>query len=206
MLTLLSPEETQAQVMWDQLIDMKNITAMERAQLPEYCPHTQTYHEGGPEYQRWIDRLGRGFSAMHHYCWGVLKAYRATTLAGGTQLRNALLADAVREIEYVVRNTPEDFLLRPEVLLRGGQWSAKLERYPLALDYFEASIQAKPDYWPAYLEIANVNLAIHRRQQAIDALKLGLERSPAHPALEAALARIASDRTLGLPRTQRATR
>jgi tetratricopeptide (TPR) repeat protein len=136
----------------------------------------------------------------------VLKAYRATTLAGGTQFRNSLLADAIREIEYVVRNTPQDFLLLPEVLLRGGQWSAKLERYPVALEYFEASIQAKQDYWPAYLEIANLNLAIHRREHAIDALKLGLERSPAQPALEAALARIESDRALGVPRAQRATR
>jgi tetratricopeptide (TPR) repeat protein len=187
-------------------MDMRALTAAEKVQLPEYCRHTQSYFEDGREYQRWIDRLGFGFSAMHHYCWGIIKAYRATTVAAQTQFRNALLADAIREIEFVAPRIPEDFLLRPEVLLRGGQWSALLEDYARALDYFESSIKVKPDYWPPYLEIANVNLAIRRRQHAIDALRRGLDQVPQQPALQAALSRIEADQTLGTARSRRQER
>lgn len=198
-----APLPAHGQLFWAQLIDMQNLTAAEWAQLPEYCAHTQTFHKGGPEYQRWIDRLGMGFSAMHHYCWGIIKAYRANTVAVGTQFQNSLLSDAVREIEYVVRNTPQDFILRPEVFLRGGQWAAMLGQHARALEYYQASVAAKPDYWPAYLEIANVNLAIRRRQHAIDALQLGLQHSPGQPALQGKLQSLERDRSIGAPRSQR---
>jgi tetratricopeptide (TPR) repeat protein len=195
---------TPAQTDWGRLVDMQRLSASEWAVLPEYCPNTLVYHQGGPAYQDWVTRLGPGFSAMHHYCWGLVKARRASSVVG--QFRSALLEDAIREIEYVRSNTPEDFVLRPEVLLRGGQWAATLEQHARALEYFEASIKAKTDYWPAYLEIANVNLAIKRRQHAVEALRRGLEQAPAQPALQAALARIEADRTLGMPRGQRPER
>jgi len=186
---------------------MRAITPAERAHWPEYCPQTQTYHEGGnAAYQRWIDRLGMGFSAMHHYCWGIIKAYRASTLSTQSQFRNGLLADAIREVEYVDQNIPQDFLLRPEVMLRGGQWAAKLDDQVRAFQFFEASIRAKPDYWPAYLELANLNLSIKRREEAIDALKRGLEQAPGQAALAAALARIEADLALGTQRAQRPAR
>lgn len=198
--------QAMAQVEWARLIDVQRLSATEWALLPEYCPYTQTYHKGGQAaYQDWINRVGFGFSAMHHYCWGLVKAHRASALGAQSQFHGALLASAIDEIEYVLRSTPADFLLRPEVLLRGGQFAVQLQDYPRAIDYFEASIRSKADYWPPYIEIANVNLAIRRREHAVEALKRGLSVMPAQPQLVAALARIEADSSLGT-RTQRTPR
>lgn len=204
---LCSSTQGLAQVEWGRLMDMRRLSAAEWDQLPEYCRYTEMWrtHEDLPTYREWRSRLGPAFDGMHHYCFGIVKGYRASSpaLAGQSQHRTALLGSAIDEIEFVLRSAPEDFVLRPEVLLRGGQFAARLEAYPRALEYFEASIKAKTDYWPPYLEIANVNLKIGRRQHAVEVLERGLIMMPAQPQLKAALSRIEAYPELGKsgPRT-----
>jgi tetratricopeptide (TPR) repeat protein len=180
-----------AQTAVQEMFNVARVSAAEWAMLPEYCPDTQTYQRGGTQgYEAWIARMGPGFTALHHYCWGLIKASRAGRPGLEKQVRNGLYGSAIEECNYVLRNSPPDFVLRPEVLLRAGQWSAAAEAYARALEYFEESIQAKPDYWPPYLEIANVNLGLRRRQHAIDALERGLKVMPQQEQLTAALKRI----------------
>lgn len=181
-------------------LDVRTPSALEWARLPEYCAHTQAYHKDGPGYQNWIDRLGFGFSAMHHYCWALIKAHRAEVPGTPKHVRDALLASAIDECSYVLRHTTSDFVLRPEVYLRSGQYAAALEDHARAIEFFEMSIKSKVNYWPPYLEIANVNLSIRRRQHAIDALQRGLSVMPGQEQLTAALSRIQKDSTSGTAR------
>jgi tetratricopeptide (TPR) repeat protein len=177
--------------------DVKRVSAVEWARLPEYCPHTQTYHQGGPAYDNWIARLGFTFSALHHYCWAIIKANRAMALGVEPHVRRALLNSAIEECFYVLRHAAPDFVLLPEIYLRLGQFAAGLEDHARALEFFEKSIGTKVDYWPPYVEIANVNLSIRRRQHAIDALHRGLRVMPGQQQLTTALTRIESDASLG---------
>lgn len=179
------------------LFNVDQVSPAEWAMLPEYCPHTLTYHRDAATHRAWIARLGFGFTSMHHYCWGLLKASRAQRPGIEKQLRSGLFMSAVDECNYVLQNTPPDFLLRPEVLLRAGQWAAAAESYVRAFEYFEESIKSKADYWPPYLEIANVNLILRRRQHAIDALGRGLSVMPQQEQLTAALKRIMDDKPRG---------
>jgi tetratricopeptide (TPR) repeat protein len=183
------------------------ITRGEMARLPEYCPYTWAYHKGPPETQQvWYGRLGQVFAHMHHYCWGLLKAQRAERPGMERQTREALYTNAIQEVNYVLERAPENFVLRPELLYRAGQFAVGRDDPAQAIEFFEASIRSKADYWPAYLELSNVQLKIFRRQQAIEVLEAGLKVMPDDPRLIAALKRIHADKRLGLSPRQAAAK
>lgn len=165
------------------------------ARLPEYCPHTWGYiNRWGnmPEREGWFVRLGFMMSHMHHYCWGILKFNRASGIGVTPQLRNSLLSSAINESQYVLDRAPSGFVLLPEFLYRVGTYHAALDQWIEAIDHFDRARAAKPDYWPPYLETANLNLRLGRRQHAIDALRAGLGVMPEEGRLREALNRIES--------------
>ncbi|MCW5632281.1 MAG: hypothetical protein KIT17_03015 [Rubrivivax sp.] len=169
---------------------MATLSGGEMARLPEYCPHTWGYHRGGPERAEWFSRLGPVMEHMHHYCWAILKANRAHGVGVPPQLRDTLLSSAISESHYVIQRAPQDFVLMPEILFRVGTYHAARSEWVQAIEFFDRSRAAKPDYWPPYLETANVNLRIGRRQQAVEALQAGLRVMPEEARLRDALKRI----------------
>lgn len=178
--------------------DTLNLTAGELARLPEYCPHTWGYHPrwgNMAEREAWFARLGFMMSHMHHYCWGILKFNRANGIGATPQLRNSLLGSAINESHYVIDRAPNGFVLLPEFLYRVGTYHAALDQWVEAIDYFDRARAAKPDYWPPYLETANLNLRIGRRQHAVEVLRAGLEIMPEESRLREALSRIESKPT-----------
>lgn len=168
--------------------DMGPVSAGEMARLPEYCPHTLAY--GGPDFALWRARLGETFTHLHHYCWGLLKANRAVAPGVRPQHRRALFASAVQECYYVLDRAPADFVLRPEILLKAGVFYGETGDVVRALEHYEQSRAAKPDYWPPYVEAVDLNMKLGRKQHAIDWLKEGLRVMPQEPRLLEALARI----------------
>lgn len=173
-----------------------NISAGEIARLPEYCPDTQTFEKVGnsnvpnERQKRWVEMMGATFWAMHHYCWALVSSHRADRVGTTPQVRLALMESAIDDSNYVLNNSFPDFPLRPEVLLRMGQFAMRADNPVQALEYFEASRKAKADYWPAYIGLHEVNLRIGRRQAAVDILRQGLQVMPDEPKLKAALAKL----------------
>lgn len=170
--------------------NMNYVSPGEMGRLPEYCPHTLAF--GGQDLPLWQARLGFTFTHMHHYCWGLLKANRAVAAGVSAQMRSALFSSAVQECYYVLDRAPVDFILRPEILFKAGTFFAETGNLQKALEHFELSKAAKPDYWPPYIEAANLNMRLKRRQHAIDWLKEGLRAMPEERRLIDALARIES--------------
>ena len=165
-------------------------TPGELARLPDYCNHVWGYTRDPAERANWFARMGPVFEHMHHYCWGMLKANRAAMPGVSPMIRRSLYASAVQECHYVLRNNPDpNFALRPELLFRMGQWEAAMESWVQALDYYQASIATKADYWPPYLGIAEVNLKIGRRDRAVAILEQGLKVAPGATQLREALTR-----------------
>lgn len=162
--------------------DVVKVTPGELALLPEYCAVTQDREgrtsQGNARQQPWIAVMGETFWAVHHYCWGLLKAKRAEGPRVSHMLRVNLYASAIDECNYVVNNAPADFVLLPEIFLRIGQYNAAMGNFNEALDYFNRSRTAKRDYWPPYVEIAKLNMGVGLRQPAIDALADGLAVMP----------------------------
>lgn len=172
-------------------LDMSNVLPGEWTRLPEYCPYTIVY-AGGPPRDEWFARLGPSFQHLHHYCWSILKAYRATVPGITPLMRRTLYTSAIDECAYVFRNASKDLILMPEILYRVGTYHVQLENWVEAIEYFNRSRSAKVDYWPPYVEIANVNARLGRQQQAIAVLKEALEVMPGEVRLTEALKRIES--------------
>ena len=74
----------------------------------------------------WYSVMGEPFHAMHHYCWGLMKLNRALYLARSEQARTFYFRDAILEFDYVLERSPENFILRPEILTKKGQCLIRL--------------------------------------------------------------------------------
>ncbi len=175
----------------------ENITPGEMAVIPAYCPHTQTFAQGTysvgiptAAQKPWADLLGSGFWHLHHYCWALIDSYRAKTAGLSADQRKHLYTIAVADSYYVIKNSPPDFILLPEIYFRVGQFYVELNEPWHAIDHFQKSRELKPDYWPAYQGLSQVNERLGRRAVAVEALKAGLAQVPEQPDLLSALRKL----------------
>lgn len=176
-----------------------NISAGEMALIPPYCPDTMGFNYGdaytntSPRAGYWVGLMGKGFWAVHHYCWGLIKLRRADAIGLPKVERTGLLTNVVGEFNYVLENAPADFVLRPEVLLRRGDVQLKLGDVGNAMESYQAAVQLRPDYWPAYVNWAEFLVKINRRKDAQAFLERGLTHSPNQPQLQAAYKKAGGD-------------
>jgi hypothetical protein len=173
------------------------ISPGELARLPSYCPYTISWTVGGfpegplPQQRPWVQRLGVGFWATHHYCWALINANRAK-LAGVTAAqRDHLHAKALDDVNYMLKNTPGNFPLRPELHVKAGEYLVELRRHAAAVEHFDHAAAIKPDYWPAYTRKAELFMSLGMWQQARDAVGAGLAVLPDEPQLKALAERLA---------------
>lgn len=178
----------------------QNITAGEIALLPSYCADAQDFERLGTpnsptaRQSKWVAAMGPTFWHIHHYCWALVSAHRAA--AGvGPQQRRFLLYRAISDCYYVIRLAPREFPLLPEIHWRVGKYQAESDNLVEALQSFELARQIRPDYWPAYLSMAEIQVSLRRQQAAVDILKAGLLVTPNEPNLVAALKRVQGPRS-----------
>ncbi len=166
-----------------------NITRGEIALLPGYCPDTQTFSRDDArtsvKSERWRAMFGPTFSALHHYCWGLISVSRARSPGVLGLTRQGLLMSAINDFRYVVQHATPDFILLPEIYYRMGETQLELQAYGAALDAFTMSRQAKPDYWPPYARWAEALVKLGKKNEALAHLEQGLRLMPAEPALAA---------------------
>lgn len=152
--------------------------------LPAYCKYTQLFRGRVPggdnpdEIKRWYSIMGDTFNAMHHYCWGLMKTNRAILLTRTRQYRMFYLNDAILEFDYVLRYTPKDHVLLPEILTKKGENLIRLGQAPLGLQELTRAIELKPDYWPPYAIMSDHYKAIGDVRNAREVLEKALSFSP----------------------------
>lgn len=173
-----------------------NITAGEMASIAPYCAHTQGFPMAGPSYapneeqRRLLAIMGPTLWHLHHYCWAQVSIHRANAPVIDKVHKKALLESAISDSFYVINQAPPDFILLPEIHIRVGDVLVALDRPADAMSHFERARVLKPDYWPAYVRLADINLLIGRRAEAIALLEEGLQKVPEEPHIVEALARI----------------
>src|SRR5206468_1439919 len=101
------------------------------------------------------DLMGPGFHAMHHYCNGLIDTNRAMLLATSARVRTFYLGASITEFDYVIRNSPPDFIMLPEILTKKGENLLRLGNIALGIPTLEQAMQAKPDYWPPYAAMSD---------------------------------------------------
>jgi tetratricopeptide (TPR) repeat protein len=192
----------QAQLIPGYSDDVRAYDPREVAPLPDYCKYTQEFRErvpggGDPRLiEYWYKTLGPTYNALHHYCWGLMKARRGMLLARTELARTHFLSDAVREYDYVIEHSGQDFVLLPEVLAKKGEALLRLGKSPAAMVAFERAIAIKPDYWPPYAHASDYYKEIGEIEQARELLTRGLASAPNTSALQRRLTELDSARTI----------
>jgi tetratricopeptide (TPR) repeat protein len=170
-----------------------NITAAEMALLPRYCPDTNTFGYGGegsnpsPNSPKWVAMMGRGFWAMHHYCWALIKLWRVEKPGLPAYIQRGNREAALGDLIYVVQNSPSDFIMLPEIYTKMGEVQILLAKYPDASRSFETARSIKPDYWPAYFHWAEFLRKQGKKNEARQLVEEGLANSPGAKPLEGLL-------------------
>lgn len=154
------------------------------ATLPPYCADSElsaTYERYGPRWQYWAARMSPLFNTIHHYCRGLLDFRAARRSLPGSQAQQILLKRAISEYEFILRHDRRQlqaFPLWPELLIRRGEAAVMLEDWALATASYEQAREVKPDYWPAYLDWAEVLARLKLQGQARDLIRQGLLIDP----------------------------
>ncbi len=172
------------------------------AMLPPYCKYTQVYSAnvpGGndlPEIKKWYAIMGGSypttgpFHHMHHYCAGLQYINQANLVARSRDERNQRLSWALREFEYVLKNTTPAFALWPEILTKKGESLIAMGKGPLAIADLQRAIEIKPDYWPPYATLSDYHRDTGNPRIAREVLEQGLSALPDAPALKRRLAEL----------------
>jgi tetratricopeptide (TPR) repeat protein len=103
---------------------------------------------------------------------------------------------AIRDFYYVIgeanRLGERNFVMLPELYYRAGDGYVQLREYAQAIEEFEKSRDAKPDYWPPYVAQAQVHMTLGMRNEARAILEQGLQLMPGEANLQSALDRLAA--------------
>ena len=175
---------------------MVKLTPGELAMLPAYCPDTQgfgygdAYSNTSPRAGHWVGLMGKSFWAMHHHCFGIYKM-RTAALPGTPALaRKHNLEGAVGEFNYVIENTPPNFIMLPEVFRMRGDAQLKLSRLADANESYAVARRLKPDYAPAYINWADELIRTGLKKSALALLESGLRVAQDSKELRASYAKL----------------
>lgn len=174
-------------------------TDAELALTPAYCQDVQTmrygdaYSNTSPNAAKWVAQMGKGFWALHHYCWANINLIRADKPSVAPVDRQGMREGAIGDMEYVIHNTPPDFILLPEIYTRMGQVHLLLKHEPEAQASFAKARELKPDYWPAYFQWAQHLAAVGQKAQARKVLEDGLSYAPSSKTLRKLLVDLGGD-------------
>lgn len=156
----------------------QDITEVEMKLLPRYCPDTATFTPNPTREAYWRSVMGRGFSALHHYCWGQITMMRSRKAGVPANIRQGMWESAVADYLYVIRNSQADFVLLPEIYTRVGEVELLLAHTDKANQAFARARQLKPDYWPAYSRWVEYLMNTGNRSEALKVVVAGLQHSP----------------------------
>jgi hypothetical protein len=162
-----------------------DITDNEIALLPKYCPYTQSFKSGigagmknTPQAEAWLNTVGPGFWHLHHYCWARIDIQRSERRNIPSTERRGYREAALGNLWYVVKNSPDDLILLPEIFTWIGRVELTLDHPAKAQEAFAHAWTLKEDYWPPYYHWGEYLLSKGKKPEATSVAKSGLEHSP----------------------------
>jgi len=156
----------------------QNITDVEMKLLPRYCPDTATFTADPARQAYWRTIMGKGFGALHHYCWAQITMMRSRKAGVPAHIRQGMRESAAADYIYVIQNSQPDFILLPEIYTRLGEVDLLLGLTLKANEAFAQARRLKPDYWPAYSSWAEYLMQTGKRPEALTVVVTGLQHSP----------------------------
>lgn len=147
------------------------------ALLPPYCEVRLRTERRSPQWSMWNRRLAGGFTHIHHYCAALHTLNQANRISN-PQRKKELMRSALKNFEYVETHADEDFILRPEILVKKGKLLVRMGRASEALAAFQDAIRRKPNYSPAYMALADFYNSVGEKDKALAVVRDGLAKAP----------------------------
>lgn len=160
-------------------VQTEDMTPAERAVLPRWCEFTQTFDRSPRAPGRYEDHLARhgpGWAAVHHYCWAIASLVRQSQASNTDQNRRFLAQSALRDIDYVLRNSPADFFMRYDILLRKGRVLLGEKANAKAIETANEMVQMDPRRSEGHALLAEAHLAGGRAAEAARILDSAAEQ------------------------------
>ena len=160
-----------------------NISDGELALLPQYCRdrfvlETSNRHRDIPPLAvYWISKMGQSFWAMHHYCWAKINQRRIFATESATKWRMDQLVGVIGDLGYVLKNSPPDFIMLPEIYSALGEVELLRKNPAAAIGHFNTARKLKPSYPPPYQMWSEYLLSTGKNDEAKALLKVGLEHN-----------------------------
>jgi tetratricopeptide (TPR) repeat protein len=183
-----------------------NVSQAEMALIPEYCADANTFGYGdaywntSPNAPKWVGLMGKGFWAIHHYCWALINLGRVQRAGVPATVQQWTREAALGDLYYVIQNSQPNFIMLPEIYTKIGEVKVALKRINEAADAFASAWTIKPDYWPAYYHWAEYLRRTGQKQKAREVVEDGLSHAPDAKALVELLRTLGGDPAAVRPR------
>ena len=161
-----------------------NITDGELELVPIYCHDVMGIRYGdsnsntSPRAAHWVSLMGKGFWAMHHYCWARINMHRIYAPGSPPATRIARLGGVHADLFYVIKNTGRDFIMLPEIYSTLAEVELLRKSPAAAFDYVETARKLKPSYTAPYRIWGNYLASTGKSNDARQFVKTGLEFNP----------------------------
>jgi len=164
------------------------------AVLPPYCKYAQAAPlQGDPGAKIWRDRLGDGYSHVHHYCWGLFNSIKAQTNPDKND-RTFTLDYAIKDMQYVQKNAPPQFVLQPRISYDIGQIREELGDNAGAMEAYYQSIKLNPKLPRPYAALSDLFKKQNNTKEALAILEQGLKYKPKSKVLLKRLALLSKEK------------
>lgn len=179
-----------------------NITDGELALLPVFCYDTLGMPKTSftPGFEHWKARLGIGFAATHHYCWARINQRRLSLMSVDAATRLRLLGNVIDDLNYVIKHSPPNYALLPEVYSARAEVELQRGSPAAALLSIDAARKLKPSYAPPYRIWGDYLASVGKKAEARELFKTGLEYNPGDRDLRARYAALGGDPSRIQPR------
>jgi len=165
------------------------------AVLPPYCKFAQLAPlHSDPSAKMWSERLGVGFSHVHHYCWGLFELYNARKILDNKVNKDFILHDAIGNMQYVQREAPPTFILQPRISYDIGQIREELGDNAGAMQAYYQCIKLNPKIARPYAALSDLFRKQNNTKEALAILEQGLKYKPKSKALLKRLALLSKDK------------
>lgn len=141
----------------------------ELSMLPAFCARKLKGQETPAE--------GARYPHMHHYCFGLNFVNRALRSRDPSD-RRFNLSSAKGEFGYVIKHTPPDYWMRPQIYVDVGRVHRQLKETVEALGMFSQAIAMNPAFLPAYAELITTYRMNGDRKSALETATSGLRYLP----------------------------
>ena len=184
----------------------ENITDGELELVPIYCHDVMGIRYGdsnsntSPRAAHWVSLMGKGFWAMHHYCWARINMHRIYAPGSPPSTRIARLLSVHNDLYYVIKNTGPDFVMLPEIYSTLAEVELLRKNPAAAFDHVETARKLKPSYASPYRIWGNYLASTGKSNEARQFVKTGLEFNPAAPELRELYKRLGGDPAAIVPK------